>query len=197
MGRRIFDPVAKGFDSFVRPSDIVFYDADDEVSRICQVSRRSTTPVVMWIDGACRGNGRPWAAAGYGVYLGRRSSYNKYGELPDSETHTSQVAEIYAARKAVKILKKMGDDVCDDGVVIVTSDYLFRAMTEYVYNWLDNGFLNAKGRPVVNGYVLEKLHDGICGQEDDGIKIQFWKVPREQNQRADRLAKKALEYLDD
>ncbi|CAM6111514.1 unnamed protein product [Calypogeia fissa] len=130
---RIFDPTRKGFRSSVQPSEIVWYDEDDEVSRVCQTSRRSTTPVVMWIDGACRANGTSMARAAYGVYLGDDSQYNTSDYLPHHERQTSQAAEIYAANQAMEIvLERIGGEICRDGVVIVTdSDYLFRAITSW------------------------------------------------------------------
>ncbi|KAF2833194.1 hypothetical protein CC86DRAFT_365152 [Ophiobolus disseminans] len=52
--------------------------------------------LVVFIDGACRGNGTASARASYGVYFGRNSRYNTYECPPSYLPQTSTRAEIEA-----------------------------------------------------------------------------------------------------
>ncbi|CAM6121839.1 unnamed protein product [Calypogeia fissa] len=125
-------------------------------------------PIAMFIDGACRGNGQAGARAAYGVYTAQNSPFNRSGVLPNWASHTSQAAEIYAAREAVLlILQDPERERWKDGVVLITdSDYLFKSMTRNVGNWISNGFLDANGRPLVNGTAMSQLDTNIRSLED-------------------------------
>jgi hypothetical protein len=85
---RAFDPEQEGWSKSTDPSDVVSFDG--EVSRLYPSGRRSKTPLVLWIDGACRGNGTDTAYAEYGVYFGGdKSPWNSCAALPDNTRHTS------------------------------------------------------------------------------------------------------------
>jgi ribonuclease HI len=78
-------------------------------------------------------------------------------------------------------------------MIVTDSDYLFRAITDYVFRWEQNGYLNARGLPVTNGPAFKQLHRMLCTWEANRSAIRFWRVPREQNSKADSLAKSALD----
>ncbi|KAH0564836.1 hypothetical protein GP486_001772 [Trichoglossum hirsutum] len=122
--------------------------------------------------------------------------YDNTGLLPTNARLTSQRAEIYAAQQAIDVLRTYVRLFRHQRIIIITdSDYLTKSMSEYVYNWVNNGWMNAKGTPVVNGRSLEKLHDTIADLESEGKRVRFWRVSRDQNQEADDLANEALDEM--
>ena len=176
------------FDSERDPDEIVNYNYRTQLSRI------SGSTVVIAVDGACRGNGTPNANAGYGVFFGPSSRFNRSGCLPDDGRQTSQRAEIYAAQVALNTLRNRVKLGRRQRVVIITdSDYLAKSMSDYVYKWVNNDWLNAKGQTVINAESLEKLHATIVKLEGQGMRVRFWRVPRAYNQEADELANDALD----
>jgi ribonuclease HI len=196
---RVSSPEQMGFPQSVDPSEVVWYDGDGEVFPLHRVNRlTSRRELVLWIDGACSGNGRDSALAGFGIYHGPESRFNSCGRLPNTLRQTSQAAEIHAAYRAItwNLGNHLGAHEWQNGVVIVTdSDYLFRGITDWVYKWEQNGYQNADGMPVINGAEFKKLHNALCYWEDQGLPIRFWKVPREQNAKADSLAESAVRRL--
>ncbi|KAL3684952.1 hypothetical protein R1sor_002974 [Riccia sorocarpa] len=147
--------------------------------------------LVVAIDGACRGNGTPNATAAYGVYFGHGSCYNRCGLLPWNERHTSQNAEIYAAQIAFDFITE--NFSCKGITIITDSSYLVKAMTEYIYKWVRNGFISSgTNRRIVNAGALENLHETIVDMEVEGVDVRFWHVRREDNEDADALANAAF-----
>lgn len=81
---------------WIHPSD------DDTGSYRYKVNDRGysfdPSAVIIAVDGACRGNGNPWARAAYGIYFGPRNWWNECQTLDNSESGsrnwTSQRAEV-------------------------------------------------------------------------------------------------------
>ena len=186
------------------PHDTTFYDGDDNliyIGRTVYNSWGTSELVPQWdtmciyVDGACAYNGYPNARASVGVYFGPDSAYNWAGIL-DRNTHpqTSQYAEIFAAIRALRIYRASrsegyrGWDAVETVVVVTDSDYVFRAITDYVYKWEGNNYMNSRGVPVVNGRGFRQLNRIVKDLESEGIAVLFWKVPREYNQEANALA---------
>ena len=153
--------------------------------------------MVIAIDGACRANGTPRAKAAYGLYFGPGSSMNTQACLPSTASQTSQAAEIQAAIEALDLAQGVTDDNPSimNIVLMTDSSYLVKSMTEYVWKWVDNGWTNARSQEVVNRRAFEDLHSTIETMEGDGVDVQFWLVPREENRDADRLANLALDSV--
>jgi ribonuclease HI len=58
--------------------------------------------LVIYADGACSGNGKSTAQAGYGVHCPLRPELDSYGALRPDEPHTNQRAELHAIRQALQ-----------------------------------------------------------------------------------------------
>lgn len=152
--------------------------------------------IVVAVDGACRSNGQASVRAGYGVFFSITAhDLNSKGIVPTSSPQTSQYAELYATMQALETIHQLiiaGEDLTH---VIVKTDsaYLAKGLSEYIWKWALNGFLNWKGLPVVNGRAFKYLHEKVVLLEKEyGIHVSFCLVPRESNQQADALAKAAL-----
>ncbi|KAI0451454.1 ribonuclease H-like domain-containing protein [Xylaria acuta] len=123
--------------------------------------------------------------------------------LPLNDT-TSQRAELCAALRALQYVYDFVASKWQSSVfggkelkrVIVKSDssYLVESMTEWIFKWRENGFINARALPVHNQDLFKKLWTAIQRlDEQKKIKVYFWKVPRSRNADADGLANAALD----
>ena len=149
--------------------------------------------VVVAIGGSCKENGFPTARSAYGVFFSHNAhDLNKSGEVPSPAPQTSNYCELYATMQALEIVHQLiiaGEDLTH---VIVKSDssYLVEGLSEHIWKWALYGFLNRKGQPVVNGRAFKYLHEKVVLLEKEyGIHVSFCLVSKENNQRADELAR--------
>ncbi|KAI0836607.1 ribonuclease H-like protein [Hypoxylon sp. FL0890] len=200
---RQFDPICSSLHRYVPRSQLVVYNPMKKVSQLqCKHPRTGKIEldeftVVVSIDGACRGNGTPSARAAWGVYFGEHSPYNACGVLEPTLPQTSTRAEIEALSQLLRIIREefTGDFTMQEFRIRTDSDFLMRAMSEWMDDWIASGGRGAQGRPVAHYKVLKELHDRIDDMtygDDGGMDFKFWHVPREQNQEADALANQAL-----
>lgn len=147
--------------------------------------------IVVCIDGACTNNGTAAARAGLGVYFGPASPLNL--SEPVNGPQTNQRAEIRAAVRALQVAREaLKDDFKTNRIVLLSdSTYVVRGITEWVYKWQENGWMDVNGRPLVNAFDFQELDALIAALEEDGINVEFWGVGREDNVQADELAKNA------
>lgn len=152
--------------------------------------------LAVFIDGACRDNGRSYARASIGVFFGPGSERN-YGCILGSRIQfTNQVAEISAAINAIRDTRSWYPEeekkICK--LLIVTdSKYLVEGISDYIWKWKRNGWRNARGEPVHNQELFQELDGLVSEMEEEGIEVCFWHVRRELNGEADRLANEALD----
>lgn len=154
--------------------------------------------VVVSIDGACRNNGKPTARASWGVYFGPGSRYNTSGLLSPELPQTSSRAEIEALSRAIDTIREFShqDMTLQDIKIRCDSEYLCQAMSMWIEGWIENDGLRSNGRAVAHFDKLREIHDKIDDMtygDDGGLHLQFWNVPREENQEADELANSALD----
>jgi ribonuclease HI len=204
MTGRIFNPKWCNWDDPPRdPHETLSYSPSDQLTFLNRTAGGwrtvERTMVCISIDGACSNNGCFDARAASAVHFGPGSSYNWACKLdPNQQPQTSQYAELFAAVRAVRICDRNranSPSVWDDVqliVIITDSDFLFRSITENVYKWELNGYINAKGLPVIHEGTFRLLNATVEALEDEGINVTFWKVPREYNQDADALAANEL-----
>ncbi|KAI1160609.1 ribonuclease H-like domain-containing protein [Nemania serpens] len=158
---------------------------------------------IVAVDGACRNNGQPGARAALGVFFRDDCRWNKSEMLPLRDT-TSQRAELCAALRALETIDNFVAQEWTRSIttgkalkrVIVKSDsnYLVQGMTEWILKWLGNGFTTARSQPVENQDLIKELWELIKRMDQQKkIKVLFWKVAREDNADADRLANAALD----
>ncbi|GJP94122.1 hypothetical protein CBS115989_3590 [Aspergillus niger] len=172
----------------------------------CKRHTRHLGCIVIAIDGACRNNGRYGARASTGVYHGHDHPLNGSASLPPNLKQTSQVAELAACERALLgayVMQKCWDGLSEmtgDGeerlhTVVIKSDseYVVRGMTEWIFKWKANDWTTAKGLPVANQEHFKKIDSLVESLENEQVPVQFWQVPREFNQEADRLAASALD----
>lgn len=140
--------------------------------------------VIIYTDGACRGNPGP---GGWGAIL----AYNgKEKQLKGSEQHTTNNRmELTAAIEALSAL----NTTCQ--VVLYTdSKYVCQGITEWIVGWIKRGWKNSQRHAVKNADLWQALHR--LNQQHQ-IDWQWVKghSGNPGNELADQLANEAIDEL--
>lgn len=143
-----------------------------------------TDTVVIYTDGACRGNPGP---GGWGVVLSYKGQVKElYGG--EQET-TNNRMELTAAIQGLEALKK------NCKVEINTdSKYVLQGITDWMSNWKKRGWKTAANKPVKNEDLWRRLDAAIKGHD---VKWKWVKGHSGDNgnDRADALANFGIDTL--
>jgi len=141
-----------------------------------------TTKVVMYTDGACRGNPGP---GGWGVILSYRDQ-NKTLSGFDPQT-TNNRMELTAAIEGLRALSR----TCD--IELNTdSKYVLQGINEWIESWKSNGWKTAAKKPVKNVDLWQSLDEQVKKHRI----IWHWVKGHagiEGNEMADQLANVAID----
>ncbi len=140
--------------------------------------------VVIYTDGACRGNPGPggWGA----VLLSGENEKELWGSDPAT---TNNRMELMAAIEALSVLKKP----C--AVELHTdSKYVMQGITEWIRGWKARGWKTADKKPVKNEDLWRRLDEARLRHE------VTWKwvkghAGHELNERADMLANRGIDEM--
>jgi len=157
--------------------------------------------VLIRTDGACLDNGQPdlEPRAGWAFWHGSGPSGNlltvsgrleKKGPFGDDAEQASNRAELRAVIAALRFRFWPGEGV-KTLVIATDSEYVVKGATEWAKKWVDNGWVTRLRGPVKNRDLWEALLGEIERFSDEGMNIEFWRVPREWNMVADTAAKQA------
>jgi len=151
-------------------------------------------PIVVYTDGACKGNGYSNAKAGMGVYFGRNDPRNVSQEIEGRQTNN--VAELMAIMKAAEVLKS---EIDGGAPVIIYSDsvYAIRCCTIYGRKLHDNGWKSRGSGSIPNLELVKKAYDTF--KDLTNVEIRYVRahtnltdVHSIGNEWADRLANQAI-----
>ncbi|MBT8433812.1 MAG: ribonuclease HI [Gammaproteobacteria bacterium] len=138
--------------------------------------------VVIYTDGACRGNPGP---GGWGVvlrYQGNLKTLNGF----DPET-TNNRMELTAVIEGLRALSRS----CD--IELHTdSKYVMQGVNEWLSNWKRNGWKTAAKKPVKNIDLWQQLDDEVSRHEIDWNWVKGHSGV-EDNEFADQLANAAID----
>jgi len=138
--------------------------------------------VVIYTDGACRGNPGP---GGWGVvlrYQGNLKTLNGF----DPET-TNNRMELTAVIEGLRALTRS----CD--IELHTdSKYVMQGVNEWLSNWKRNGWKTAAKKPVKNIDLWQQLDDEVSRHEIDWNWVKGHSGV-EDNEFADQLANAAID----
>ncbi len=138
--------------------------------------------VVIYTDGACRGNPGP---GGWGVvlrYQGNLKTLNGF----DPET-TNNRMELTAVIEGLRALTRS----CD--IELHTdSKYVMQGVNEWLSNWKRNGWKTAAKKPVKNIDLWQQLDDEVTRHEIDWNWVKGHSGI-EDNEFADQLANAAID----
>jgi len=152
----------------------------------------------IYVDGGCRGNGQPGsigaAAAVFKLRSGKHEAWTKI--LPQYPPPTNQRAEITAIILALELaLEKLAELRTNpwlDVKIYSDSRYAIGCMTDWVYKWSRNGWINAAGNEVANRDLIQEASDLDDRLKEEGTVEYIW-IRREENQDADRYCNQALD----
>lgn len=138
--------------------------------------------VLMYTDGACRGNPGP---GGWGVWMQYREHVK---ELCGGETETTNNRmELMAAIQGLEALTRP----CD--IILYTdSQYVRKGISEWLANWKARGWLTAAKKPVKNADLWQRL-DAATQQHTVEWRWVKGHSGDVHNERADELANQGLE----
>jgi ribonuclease HI len=143
-----------------------------------------TPQVLIYTDGACRGNPGPggWGA----ILISGASEKELCGGEPAT---TNNRMELMAAIQALEALKKP----CK--VELHTdSQYMRKGITEWVHNWKKRGWKTAAKEPVKNEDLWRRL-DGARLRHDVDWRWVKGHAGHELNERADELANRGMREM--
>lgn len=140
--------------------------------------------VVIYTDGACRGNPGPGGWGALLEYKGRRK------ELCGGERQTTNNRmELMAAIRALEHLK----EACRVDIY-TDSNYLRQGITQWLMRWKGNGWRTAGRKPVKNVDLWQRLDDAAQQHELHWhwVKAHNGNVG---NERADALANRGIDEM--
>lgn len=138
-----------------------------------------TPKVVIYTDGACRGNPGP---GGWGAILIAANGTTKELTGGDLAT-TNNRMELMAAIQALEALKKP----CR--VELHTdSQYVMHGISQWIHGWKARGWKTADKKPVKNDDLWKRL-DEARGRHDVDWRWVKGHAGHELNERADELAR--------
>ncbi len=141
-----------------------------------------TTKIVMYTDGACRGNPGP---GGWGVILSYRDR-NKTLSGFDPQT-TNNRMELTAAIEGLRALSR----ACD--IELNTdSKYVLQGISEWIESWKSNGWKTAAKKPVKNVDLWQSLDEQVKKHRINWHWVKGH-AGIEGNEMADQLANVAID----
>lgn len=179
------------------------------------IKRTSTPPTTRWIsfadnnemliytDGCCFSNGINGAArAGCGFVFRPATRQRQLGAEsfrledtgPTGEAHpqTNNRAELRAVIGALQFRAWMGENFTSI-VIASDSEYVVAGITDWINKWRENGWRGSTNKPVMNRDLWECLITEIARLQLHGLRVRFWRIPREWNEEADKYAKEGAE----
>jgi len=141
-----------------------------------------TGKVILYTDGACRGNPGP---GGWGAVLNYRNA-RKLLHGGEADT-TNNRMELMAAIRGLKTLKRS----CE--VELYTdSQYVRKGITEWMHRWKQNGWKTAAKKPVKNEDLWRQLDEEVARHSVNWHWVKGH-AGNPGNELADELANKGVE----
>ncbi|KAJ1912228.1 hypothetical protein H4219_005678 [Mycoemilia scoparia] len=138
-------------------------------------------PIIVYTDGASRGNGTKGSKAGIGAFFGYNDPRNVSRPL-DGIRQTNQRAELSAVIEAIANIMKFGDRISTDRnnnnlattntkdvlksngggqkqqqpiLILTDSQYTIKCLNEWIDNWIRKGWKSSTGKDVENRDLIE------------------------------------------
>lgn len=164
------------------------------------IHRTDRSHFLVYTDGACLNNGQDNPRAGFSFVFKPASAPDVLAHVakrlenkgPTGERHpqTSNRAELRAVLAALQFRFWPGEGL-DTLVIATDSAYIVDGATSWVRGWTRKGWKTSAGAPVKNRDLWECIIGEVEKFHDEGMKVKFWRIPREHNTEADRRAKEA------
>jgi ribonuclease HI len=156
----------------------------------------------FYVDGGCRGNGSPSSIGAAAAVMKKRFNGREIWtrELPSdwNDPPTNQQAEItaiiVALQVALKKYRELDGNPRLDLEIFSDSKYAIGCMTNWIYKWSRNGWMNAAGNPVANQDLIREASDLDVDLRGLGSVTYTW-IPRSENQDADEACNNVLDQM--
>ncbi|MCG4572366.1 ribonuclease HI [Clostridium cochlearium] len=144
--------------------------------------------VILYTDGACRGNGKESTIGGYGIVLIYKDVRKEIKKA--FKNTTNNIMELSAVVEGLSLLKEPCDvEVYSDSAYVVNA-----INNKWIDSWLKNGWKTANKTPVKNKELWQQLIELLKKH-----KVKFIKVKghsdNELNNRCDELANEAMDEV--
>ncbi|KAK4159609.1 hypothetical protein QBC43DRAFT_381795 [Cladorrhinum sp. PSN259] len=165
------------------------------------VSSNDPKKVLVYVDGVLKHNGQPNmnSNGGLAVVYGPRPTDVASGPLEKKGpfgngifVRTNNRAELRAAIAAMR-LSDWRREGFTSLVIATDSTYVADGATTMVRNWLARGWRKRDGFEIRNRDLWELLLGEVERWSLANLLVEFWRIPREHNQDADRAAKQAAQ----
>ncbi|KAJ1961881.1 hypothetical protein GGI12_002992 [Dipsacomyces acuminosporus] len=136
-----------------------------EKYEICpSTDTESINDLCVYPDGICKGNGRPEAIAGVGVYFGNNDPRNISEPLPGPR-QTNQRADLTSILRAIQKVSQsesFSRQMIRRPIRIFTkSSYAIHCLTRGYLKWLKNGWKSFAGHDIKNRDLIEEILEEI------------------------------------
>ncbi|KAJ5614046.1 hypothetical protein N7528_007700 [Penicillium herquei] len=171
------------------------YRASPPVERF--IHRRTPSIFLVYTDGSCLGNGGQNPKAGCGIVFkpaedSKGNKVHNYFRFPlenkgpqnDECPQTSNRAELRAVIAACQF-RPWFEEGFETMVIATDSKYVVEGITTWIRGWIDRDWRTSKGHLVKNRDLWECLLGEIEMAAEEGLDVQFWRIPREWNTDAD------------
>jgi ribonuclease HI len=109
----------------------------------------------VFTDGACSGNGRSGAKAGFAVWFPDARQLSCAQRLSPDESQTNQRAELSAIARAAVILDEGGFH--DEDIVVYTdSEYAINCLTKWLPGWASRNWKTTEGKDVLHQDLIRE-----------------------------------------
>lgn len=164
-----------------------FYKKQKKPSSVNLVLPITTTKqVVIYSDGAAKGNGKSHAKAGYGIFFGEDDPRNIAARVPLDMPQTNQVAELLATTVAMETCVHANE--IRKVIVVTDSMYVINGITSWIIGWKKNAWKTSKGGDVLHQSIWQRLDTA----QNQLQEVQYIHVRGHQgisgNEAADKLA---------
>lgn len=92
---------------------------------------------------------------------------------------------------AALMYRRWSEEGFNSLVIATDSEYVANGATQWIQAWLRNGWKTSAGATVKNQDLWKCLLSQIEEHDKEGLRVQFWRIPREWNEVADRYAREA------
>jgi ribonuclease HI len=170
-------------DPVIKPSDL--YSA--QRNRFVRLTNPSE--MLMFVNGSSLNNGSRNARAGYGIVFAPPEKDSPIFSRLEQDGHpqTSNRAELRAVLISLS-LRFWLEEGFSRIVLACNSEHVVKGISEWIFNWRNNGWKTAVRKPVTNQDLWKELEEKLREMEKSGMLVQFWKIPREWNE-ADKYGK--------
>ncbi|GIZ48425.1 hypothetical protein CKM354_001148600 [Cercospora kikuchii] len=156
--------------------------------------------MIWYVDGGCRNNGAIDAKGAAAAIRSTRVGNISYTlQLPyNGIPHTNQRAEllaiIIALKESLNLYQTLDFAPFLDVTIHCDSRYAIGCMTQWIQRWSQNGWINSKGRAVVNQDLIREAFD-LQNQLLRYGSLKYTWIERAENHIADGACQKILDGM--